>query len=352
MRGYRLHMLRLWWVVVLSGCSLYFSSGDDDDDAMPPSPDAYGDPTVVARPCIRAVAVGELLLGGTDNVFLTYVCDVDGAGAIIEYFNWTNGQLTPAGPARGDVQEPFERALIVDSDGRLPIDVLTINKFSPGGWVFLGNGGWRYESARPFSDATAANLDGVAPYELVFAGDNAIRMQLGMFAQNETELVTGKPFVSVAVAQLGTTAARRDLFYVAGTPTGPTELGIALQTSAQPLTYQMTTLVTEPNGPRLPLVVADVDGDAIGDVIGATSHVFVRSSKTGTLLYLEETASALAAGDTDGDGIAEPVFITGDRTAVRRVRVADERAAARRRWRCHRDRQTERRRVRRHPADP
>src|SRR5688500_7972883 len=127
------------WLLVfaISGCSLYFEQGGD----KPPAPDAdVGDPSVIARPCIRAVA------GNGAQVFLTYVCEAPGAGGIIEWLRFSGGRLLDGTP-RADYQEPFVRAAIVASS-----QVLTVHQYSPGGWVFRGGGGSRYESRRPFTD--------------------------------------------------------------------------------------------------------------------------------------------------------------------------------------------------------
>ena len=305
--------------MVLPGCSLYFGSSpgsSHDVDAVPDGSDLEA----IARPCIRAMAAGNLVLGGADDIFLTYVCDAPGAGGIIEYFHDEGGMLV-GGMARADYQEPFIRATVVDADANLPADVLTVNQYNPGGWVFSSYGGFRYETQRPFTDAFMANIDGIGPSDLIFAGDHAIRVQHGMFAMTEPELLTGKPFVSVAMAPLGGSTAQ-DLFYIAGAPGQALELGVALQTAADPLAFTLGAIAADPAGPVLPLVVADVDGDHVPDVVGGTSHVFVRSSKTGSLSYLEETPSAIAAGDLDADGTSDAIFMTADHQAIRRLQIS------------------------------
>ena len=70
--------------------------------------------------------------------------------------------------------------------------------------------------------------------------------------------------------------------------------------------------------------IADVDGDYINDVIGAGARIFVRTSRTRTIQFLGERARGIAVGDVDGDGIAEPVYLTEDGAAVRRVYVATD----------------------------
>jgi len=305
---------------LLSGCSLYFDNGDDDALDGGTFGDAALPSNVVARSCIRAVAVGDFMLGGNDEIFLTYVCDAPGAGGIIEYLTYTGGALV-AGTARADYQEPFVRAT-VGNDGQLPSKVLTIQQYNPGGWVFASWGGYRYASTRPIADAVLANFDNMAGGDFVFAGDNAIRMQDGLFPQgtqlDEIEVLSGKPFTRVAVANLGGDAAL-DLFFVASSQAG-NELGIAIQTA--PKTFSLGDVVADPATKPVPLVVADVDGDQLPDVIGGTSHLFVRSSKTGTLTFLEEQPAEVATGDVNGDGVVDAVYLTADRTQVRRVVVS------------------------------
>jgi hypothetical protein len=316
-----MHRVRAGGVLILmivTGCDFEY------DDPIPPDPDPdHPVVTTLARPCIRAFAAGELAPSDPEEIFLTYVCD---GGAIIEDVRVDGGALVGAN-ARADFQDRAIRVIKGDLDGAWPDDVINVNEHSPGGWAFMraawgGPSGYNLAFERPFSDIAITNIDGNTTPDLVLAGDQAIRhvemVRTWPPLSGETELLTGKPFRYVAVAELGGDD-KPDLFYVASTPGQPVELGTALQTSAMTFTVQSTS--TQPAGEPLPLVVADVDGDKVPDVIGATPALFVQSSRFGALVVSTETAAALAAGDVDGDGHPEVVFVTGDKTAVRTARV-------------------------------
>lgn len=318
-------MRRLVICSVLAGCNLYF-------DASPPrqAVDAAAiDPDVLALPCIHTLSAGRLLPDGPDSILTTHGCT---GGPVVVDAQYASGALAMV-DAHADWGYQFSRTIVADVDGVPPSDVLALA--APGGpslWAFVraanaGPSGYGVGFARPIKDVATADVDRDGKIDLVVAGDGAIRIARGtgqlpasVAAADEQELATGKSFAYVAVAPLGGVAAR-DLFYLATTPAGSLELGVMIQAAASPLAFTTETFA-EPAGPMLPLVVADVDGDGIADVIGATSRVFVRSSRLGGLTFLDEQAAAIAVGDLDGDGVAEVVFVTAKATAVKRVNIA------------------------------
>lgn len=307
-------------LTIMTGCFEY------DDPTPPPDPDPdhpTAPSTTLARSCIRAFAAGELAATEHEELFLTYVCD---GGAIIEDVHVEGGALVGTNP-RADFQDRAIRVIKGDLDGTAPDDVINVNEHSPGGWAFMragtgGPNGYNLGFARATSDIAIGNIDGNTTPDLVLAGDQAIRhVEIGRGwppLSDETELLTGKPFRYVAIAELGGDD-KPDLFYVASTPGQPVQLGIAIQTS--PMTFAAQLVSTQPAGEPVPLVVADVDGDQVPDVIGATPSLFVQSSRFGALVVSTETTAALAAGDVDGDGYSEVVFVTADKKAVRTARV-------------------------------
>lgn len=310
--------------LLVSGCSLYWETEDDDapaNDGGSPS-----SPNVLERPCIRALAGGDLAPSEPEEIFLTYVCD---GGAIIEDVRYDAGALVGLN-ARADFQDRAVRVIQADLDGAWPNDVLNVAEHSPQAWAFMraawgGPSGYNLGFPHPFSDIAVARLDANPQADFVIAGDNAIRIVPNLLNSfdwlhiAETDVLTGRPYRYVAVAPLGGDEGL-DLFYVAGGQGQAVELGTALQTGS--MTFTLDTSTTLPPGNVLPLVVADVDGDLEPDVIGAAPNVFVRSSKYGVLVTSTEPASALAAGDVDADGIPDPVFISGDGASVRVVKLA------------------------------
>lgn len=234
----------------------------------------------------------------------------------------------------------YRRTLMAHLESAAPIDTLGLLDTTPAYVAWPGQAlmprPLRVDYTRPFDDLAIADLNRDNAPDMVVAGDGAIRVVLGkpgtlpsaVAASEEIPVLSGKPFAALAVTQLGATAAP-DLFYIARSPgAASVELGIARQSSYDPPAYAIEQMVTKENGPLLPLVVADVDGAGIPDVMGATPTVFVRSSKSGSLTFLPEGALAIAAGDVDGDGVAEPIFLTADGASVRRVRLSPEGALA------------------------
>jgi hypothetical protein len=320
-------MRRLLACTLLAGCDLYFHH------AHPPSPagDAAATTTTdrLDLPCIHTLAAGRLLPDGPESIFVTHACQ---GGAIVVNAGYGAGGLAQI-DARADWGYRFTRTIVTDFDGITPFDIAALS--DPGGpplWAFRraewsGPDGQSVGFPHPLLDLVSTDIDGDGTRDLVVTGGDAIHVVLGtdqlpltVTAAAETTIASGKPYAYIAVAPLGG-ASGRDVFYLAGGATGPLELGAMVQTSAHPLAFA-TTAQAEPAGPLHPLVVADVDGDGIPDVIGATSRVFVRGSKTGAITFLDEPALAIAAGDIDGDGVADAVFVTGDGSAIRRVRIA------------------------------
>jgi hypothetical protein len=318
------------WIVCValaSGCSLYWDPAETEDDVAPTMDGGQTASNELARPCIRALAGGELAPTDPEEIFLTYVCD---GGAIIEDVRYDAGALVGLN-ARADFQDRAVRVIQVDLDGAWPNDVLNVAEHSPQAWAFMraawgGPSGYNLGFPRPFSDIAVSRIDSNPDADFVIAGDNAIRFVPNLLHSfdwldiKETDLLTGKPYRYVAVAPLGGDDGL-DLFYVAGGGTQPIEVGVALQTSASPLTFTPSESAMLPAGNVLPFVVADVDGDDIPDVIGAAPTVFVRSSKYGALVLSDEPAAALAAGDIDADGANEAVIIAGDKASVRVIRL-------------------------------
>lgn len=308
-------------LLVNSGCGLYW-----DHDSPPPDP---GDPPVepplpgteVQRSCVRAMAGGNFLPGGADELFISYVCDCCG---IIEHLQGHTGAVI-GGDARGDFQDRFQALLPVQLDG-WTASAIAVGE-NGGNWVFSANGGTSLAIHRGFDDIKVGDVDGDTRWDIVLAGDGAVRFVRGVggysfpleiTTTSEAEVLTGLPYRSVARAQLGGSAAT-DLFFV----TANGELGVAIQTSTSPLTFTVQESATDSPGMHevLPLVTADLDGDGIEDVAGSAGHVFVRSSKTGAIAFLNQAASALATGDIDGDGTAELLFITANHSVVGRVEI-------------------------------
>jgi len=315
------------WLCVLlatTGCNLYWSDDPGDGSGyVAPLVDAPPPTNQLVRPCMRALAGGDFAVSGFEEIAITYVCDCCG---ITEGLRAPDRVLTGVNP-RGDYQDRFRAIIAEKIDDDYLDTAIHVGEHVGGTWIFSGNGGNRITIERGFDDMWIGDLDGDGKRDYLMAGDNAIRMAsaysqpyqfpLVTTAADETDLLTGKPFRYVAHAQLGGSSAP-DVFYV----TTGGELGVAVQsTSSSGPTFTVVDTKTDPGGSVLPLVTADFDGDGIDDVAGAAGHVFVRSSKTGQIAFLDQGARALAAGDVDNDGRKDLIFISANGAVTGRVNV-------------------------------
>ena len=303
--------MRLACLVLLTGCGL--SSGDQ------PSPDVF------ARDCIQTIDTGPTLPNGPIAIVLTSACsDASMIDNLQIYDNVLESvtSFTQAGAK-------YHRARIADLDNSGGVETLGLvdDTLSYVAWNGITEPRpTRVDYARPFEDLQVADLDRDHHADVVVAGDGAIRVTLGtgtlpsaVAATDEQVLLSGKPFRAVAIAPTG------ELYYLAQKhDEDPVEIGVAHATSMSPPTYAVTESTMDAGGPVRQLVLADVDGDGVLDAIGLTSHVFVRSSRTGTVSFLPEAALAIAAGDNDADGVREPLFLAADGASVRRVRIASD----------------------------
>ena len=295
-------------ILALAGCG----SGDD---TPPTSPDAAPQPVDgVARPCISTLAAGHLLPTAYDAAYITYACQ---GGAQYEHLTIADGVLT-GGDARGDVQELAKRTVVLDT-GESVESIAMLEARSPFMWLWTDGDGMTIGSHSAFESVALADVDGDHVRDLVVAGAGSIRALASARLPNETWLATGKPFRFVAAVPEDDSK----LFYVAADEGSFVELGVAQRISTMPPGYGDTELELEAPATHLadvqPLVVADIDGDGIADICGALPRLFVRSSRYATTKFLDEQAAAVAAGDVTGDGVADLVFVTADRSAVRRV---------------------------------
>ncbi|MEO8553828.1 MAG: hypothetical protein ABI678_27835 [Kofleriaceae bacterium] len=316
-------MRRLWLLLLVPGCSLYFGHSGDDHPGPGPDPEppdsAQGEADLLARPCIRAAAVGSFLLGGSDDVFLTYVCDANGAGAIIEYDSLTPTDVAP-GTAHADFQQPFVRLRVTPWQGAAE-QVIAFNEFDPGGWILGANGGSSWGTTRATTDAFF--MPGT--YDtMYYVGDQAIHTEHFPAwdpGDPPADLAVGKPFRYATGGAFGGTSGK-DIFYVTGAAGEPHELGTLVRQADG--TYAQGPTESLPAGAVAPLAVADVDGDGVADVVGLATKVFVRSSRTGTISYLDGSATMVTTGDFDGDHVSEVAYLTGDRSAIRRATMASD----------------------------
>lgn len=331
--------------LLASGCTLYFGgdepSPNPSTDApwstqtdAPPFPQIDAPPrfsvTPLALPCIHDVAGGQLF-PSTNVLHVIRACE---GGPIISQVD-IGYSLTESNP-RADWRHQYRHAKVVNSDSRGGLDIVTTsdNGLDAGLFWTVNGPGWNWRSLqfyRPFLDLSVGDLAPIGPHPvLVAAGDRAVRLVLqtesyapsfpfDIPVNTEREIANGRDFVRVAVAELNGDSAR-DIFYVART-SASVELGALLQTASSPPTFTVQPLRTGPVGATLPLLVGDVDGDNIDDVIGAAPEVFVRSSRLGTIGTMDEEAADIAIGDLDADGTRDVLFITADQSEVRRLRV-------------------------------
>ena len=290
-------MWRYWLFACVVGC------GEET-----PTPDAGPDRYRVDRTCISSLVSGPTNPGAWDELLITHGCE--GEERLFETFQYGPGEIV--GLIGTHLLFRFElirivagRIIGIEQSGNIAVVIgpsLRLTRFE-----------------HTLDDLTQLDLDGDGALDWVTVGTTSVRRAALMnreliAAVEEVPLLTGKPFRYIAVAELGGSALP-DLFYV----TDLGEIGMAIQTSPDVFTAQ--TLATDPGTPRR-LHVADVDGDGRDDVVGAAGHLFVYSSKRGAVALFDEPVHAVSVGDFyDIDGVGEPVFITKDRKAVRRVIV-------------------------------
>jgi hypothetical protein len=270
----------------------------------PPPADAEVQRYRLERPCINSVVGGDIHPGAWDELVLVHACE----GQAIETFQYGPDLFGVIG-----TEFPFRFQLF----GVIRGFILGIEASRSIAMV-IGPSLRSTHFTHELDDFVLADLDGIAGLDFVSVGGGMVRrapqtINNQIEAQDEVVLLAGKPYRFIAIAELGGSALP-DLFYV----TDAGELGVAIQTS--PDVFAAQTLATDPGTPLRPSV-ADVDGDGRDDVVGAAGHVFVYSSKTGMVMLLDEPAHAVAVGDFLARGVGDPVFITADRTSVRRVTV-------------------------------
>lgn len=321
-------MLRACLIVLsLGGCSLYFDDPPSSTPDASPSPSDTGGSSAdrLQRPCIHTLVAGNLLVPlGTpyanDIGVMTYTCS--GTAPVIETVADTGGGGIEGRDAESNYQLQFTRMIVEDIDGRRPLDYIAI--FPPMMWIFSSGGGNRVTFDRSFGDLWIGDLDGDGVRDFVAADAQAIRISSAysqtygfpLEVTSETEILTGKPFRWFAVGDFGGSSAR-DLLYVADGG-GQIELGLAIQTQANPLAFttQILAQVAAPGVADPPLVVADIDGDGKPDVIGAHQNLWIYSTKAAALYtWPAHAPRALAGGKGEviyaDDGMIYRAAITG-----------------------------------------
>lgn len=296
---------------LLSACTVYFGADDqpgDDADAGP-GPGADADPVPTGerldRECLSGIISGQLLdqYWNRDELFMPWGC------------REMTGETVSWGPSE----------LVSLFGTTFPVFVDPIRVQAGWAWTIadrrqllrFGTGFPMTSFEHALDDIVRIDFDGDGVQDLVTSGDGIVRRApepsnyyAPVTAAQETTLLSGKPYQFIAVADLsGSTLL--DIFYT----TTAGELGIATQTSPGQFTDRV--LLTAAPPPRLH--VADVDGDGAGDVVGASPNVFIYGTRDDALIQLADRARAIAVGDIDGDGVAEPVFLTENGLQVRRV---------------------------------
>jgi len=295
-------------LLLVTGCGL---------SSEQPAPDVY------ARDCIQTIDRGPTLYNGPLAIVLTSACTdtsmIDNVQLYDGVLESVTGFLAPGQRYRG--------TRIAEIDGTGSIDTIGLTDSASAYVAWIGATlamPTRVDYARPFDDLAVADLDHDQKPDVIVAGDDAIRVALGtgtlrttIATTDEQVLLSGKPFKNLARSIKG------DLFYLAQAPGGTSvELGVARASASAPLAFTATTLGTDAAGLTRSLAIADVDGDGLADAIGQASRLFVFSSRTQTVSFLDETALAISTGDLDADGVDDAAFLAADGTSVRRIRIA------------------------------
>lgn len=313
--------MRIAVCLLATGCNFYF--GGRSHDAPGPTVDTF------SRDCIRTISAGPTLPRGPTAIVITSACT---STSMVENLQFYQGSLESV-QSYGVSGARYRSTLLADVDGNGTTDTIGFVDNAPAYVVWPGQAvmprAQRVDYTLLAEDIVIADLNGDRLPDVVFSGMGWVDAALArpgappptkITLDDAVTVMTTKTFASIAVTQLGDHPAP-DIFYIGRSRDG-LELGVALQTAQDPPAYTIVQEIAQPAGPHLPLVLADVDGDGIADVIGAAPTVFVRSSKHGTISFLPEGALAIAAGDVDGDGIAEPIFLTSDGASLRRVQIS------------------------------
>jgi len=312
--------------VLATGCNLYFGSGSGSQGGG-----VTVDALVYPRDCIRSIATGNNL-PGRPTIVVGSGCNGSDTVESLQVWNGALDQLASR-TVLGMTYRGFQFGNIADTPG---IETIGIANGTSGSYVEWGPGATTVPQTATFTGAIAdlsvADVDGDGRDDVVVAKGVDIIAGLNRpgalpSSADERVLLSGRQFFAAKLAPLPDGSP--GLYYIA-LGQGANETGVAHRVSANPPVYSIDRFVTLPVGREMPggavqpLVVADVDGDGKPDVIGAAQRVFVWSSRTGNVGLLDDEALGIGVGDVDGDGLAEPVYLTTDKKHVRKVIVATD----------------------------
>jgi len=284
------------------------------------------------RDCIAAIAAGGVLHGtDADALVVTYGCA--GQPSRMDIVALDEAGLT----ARHGVgfDGPVREARVLELDGAAPAEVVALadDGFGYAAW-FSGPTSPPRTTAygRAFAGLATADLDLDTIPDVIVAGDGEIRVALAEDPRATPVVLPGDEATlfgtwgvegAADIVDVGTRPGvlLHQLVYVATTPTGAYQLGILLENAYQPMSYYLAQTMPLPPGPRLPLVMADVEGDGTLDAIGATGNVFVLGSASGGVATLAEGALAIDAGRFY-EPHDEAVFLARDGRSIKRVFAA------------------------------
>jgi hypothetical protein len=296
-------------LILVTGCGL--SSGDE------PTADLY------TRDCIRTMDRGPTLPNGPLALVLTSACT---DASMVDNVQWYENKLASV-TSHTAFGAKYRATRIAQLDGLYGVETIGLVDTAPSYVAWFGYTmahAMRVNYTQDFDDLTVADLDRDTKSEIIVAGGDSLRVATvpstipapQITPTDERTLVSGKAFKNVAAS------TKNELFYLAQ-PLGSqtVEIGVARASSTDPFAFTATALASDAAGARS-LTIADVDGDGLPDAIGTAARIFVASSRTGTVSFLDEAALAISTGDTDADGIDEPVFLAADGASVRRILVA------------------------------